>query len=88
MLFLKIKNGKFEVSGKAEVKVFAPTVAGAIGVYNYTKGEHTNMSSDLFHPDEFPDFEEHAIDIAAGEIGDAVEAGVIQALDQDTHYNI
>jgi hypothetical protein len=40
-------------------------------------GESSSMSSDFNHPDEFPDFEEHSIDIVAGYYEGAIAAGLI-----------
>jgi len=64
---------------------FPPTVTGAIAVNHkmlelMSQGHHINSSSDLNHPDEFPEFEEHAIDIAAGYYEGAVAAGIITVI--------
>ncbi len=58
---------------------FHGTVDGAIA-FNFVgaKEDYVSMSSDLNHPDDFPKFEEHSIDIAAGYLDGAVEAGIIK----------
>ena len=64
---------------------FAGTVAGAIefNQFMHEAGESASMSSDLNHPNEFPDFEEHSIDIVAGYYDGAVKAGLINLVNDD-----
>lgn len=58
---------------------FAGTIHGAVELINFCHSKHLQVlhSSDLNHPDEFPKFQEHAIDVAVGYYEGAVNAGLI-----------
>ena len=65
-----------------EAEFFPGTVRGAVELNNTAaQKDYVSMSSDLNHPNEFPKFEEHAIDVAAGYFDGAVEAGLIEITD-------
>lgn len=59
---------------------FPGTVIGSIGLHEFCIENQlqVTMSSDLNHPEEFPKFEKHAIDIAVGYYDNAVADGVIE----------
>lgn len=60
---------------------FPGTVIGAIDLNNFLLNYPdvmVQMSSDFNHPDEFPMFEKHSIDIAAGYLDGAISDGVIE----------
>lgn len=83
MPYLKIdeENTEFELkSWGHETHVFPGTVQGAILLTNFCKKHKISalMSSDFNHPDEFPKFEKHSIDIVAGYYDDAIADGVIE----------
>lgn len=85
---LNYKETKFVLKNTYtnETMEFEGTVSGAIELLEETrKHEHVSMSSDLNHPNEFPNFAEHAIDIAAGYIEGALEAGVIELVKEETN---
>lgn len=65
-------------------KRFPGTVAGAVALHNTAKDlAYVSASSDYNHPDEFPNFEEHSIDIAVGYFDDAIAAGIINYAGDD-----
>lgn len=84
MIFLKLDHKKVEfvfVVGEQEF-TFPGTVDGAVELNNilakYDENLEIQMSSDLNHPDDFPKFEPHSIDIAAGYIDGALAAGILE----------
>jgi hypothetical protein len=88
MNFISIDNAakEFVVSIHGTEHRFAGTVAGAIELNHFMneRGEGSSMSSDLNHPNEFPDFEEHSIDIVAGYYEGAVKAGLINLVPKES----
>lgn len=85
MIYLKLDDETTEFvaeTGKGE-KRFPGTVKGAVELYQFLVRSKDTVyaSSDLNHPNEFPYFEKFAIDIAAGELEDAIQAGVISVDD-------
>lgn len=85
---LDAKTTEFTVTYvDADEKRFPGTVAGAVEVRNLTAKESDNMpimiTSSLNHPDDYPEFEEHSIDIAANYLDDAIAAGVITVAGND-----
>jgi len=81
ILKLDHKTNEFVLDGGpfGETHRFPGTVAGAINLNEVGRMlDYVSMSSDLNHPSEFPEFEAHSIDIAAGYMDGAVEAGLIQ----------
>lgn len=80
--YLRIDTAKteFVVSDWAGAEHrFPGTVVGAVELTNFCHEERLelSMSSDLNHPGEFPRFERHAVDIAAGYLDGAIADGLI-----------
>lgn len=85
MYFLTIdsENTQFKLTNCNENLLFSGTVRGAIKLNEVmielkNQGFWIQSSSDLNHPNEFPNFEEYSIDIAAGYYDGALKAGVIE----------
>lgn len=64
-----------------ETHAFDGTIKGALSMLKmvYSTGYDPDVmsSSSLNHPDEYPEFEKHSIDIAAGYLQGAIDDGLI-----------
>lgn len=82
MAFLKLddKTNEFVLSIQDTETRWSGTLNGVLDMLHLIRETEIPicMSSDLNHPDEFPDFEEHSIDVAAGYYDGAIKAGVIK----------
>jgi hypothetical protein len=82
----KLDTAEFSVFNAGQVHLFHGTVEGAIAMRTFCKASRKKdelilQSSDLNNPDEFPQFEQHAIDVDARYFGGALAAGLIEIVD-------